>query len=255
MSLLSRVAAVVGTALSVTSVAQADTLKQTITLSGLGDKSAVAALFDSNLGTLYGVDLFGTLSATGTASITPFVDRTDGTLSTSAFGSFKSSNYVVNQALASITTQGYSQLRTGNVRGYDVTGPGVEQLVGFSTPTVSAHDQASFSNPVLFADYLAAYQKTGGGALDITASLTRYFDYTARFKEVDIVEDSFINTATLTISYFYVPKVVINPVPAVPEPATWAMMLIGFAATGFAMRRHQKDGLSVLGQTPAPVSA
>ena len=26
--------------------------------------------------------------------------------------------------------------------------------------------------------------------------------------------------------------------PAVPEPATWAMMLIGFAATGFAMRRR-----------------
>lgn len=27
--------------------------------------------------------------------------------------------------------------------------------------------------------------------------------------------------------------------PAVPEPATWAMMLIGFAMTGFAMRRRR----------------
>ncbi|MBA2466428.1 MAG: PEPxxWA-CTERM sorting domain-containing protein, partial [Sphingomonas sp.] len=27
---------------------------------------------------------------------------------------------------------------------------------------------------------------------------------------------------------------------AVPEPATWAMMLIGFGATGAAMRRRRK---------------
>ncbi len=28
--------------------------------------------------------------------------------------------------------------------------------------------------------------------------------------------------------------------PAVPEPATWAMMLIGFGAIGVAMRRSRK---------------
>jgi PEP-CTERM motif len=28
-------------------------------------------------------------------------------------------------------------------------------------------------------------------------------------------------------------------VPAVPEPATWAMMLVGFGAVGFALRRRQ----------------
>ena len=27
--------------------------------------------------------------------------------------------------------------------------------------------------------------------------------------------------------------------PAVPEPATWALMIIGFGAIGFAMRRRQ----------------
>jgi hypothetical protein len=30
--------------------------------------------------------------------------------------------------------------------------------------------------------------------------------------------------------------------PAVPEPSTWAMMLFGFGALGFAMRRRRKDG-------------
>ena len=32
----------------------------------------------------------------------------------------------------------------------------------------------------------------------------------------------------------------------VPEPATWAMVLIGFGATGFAMRRRRRDGLTQL---------
>jgi hypothetical protein len=37
------------------------------------------------------------------------------------------------------------------------------------------------------------------------------------------------NASQLTITTF-------TPIPAVPEPATWAMMLIGFAAVGSAMR-------------------
>ena len=32
-------------------------------------------------------------------------------------------------------------------------------------------------------------------------------------------------------------------VPAVPEPATWAMMLMGFGAAGYAMRRRRRPGL------------
>ena len=30
--------------------------------------------------------------------------------------------------------------------------------------------------------------------------------------------------------------------PAVPEPSTWAMMLMGFGAAGYAMRRRRRDG-------------
>jgi hypothetical protein len=33
------------------------------------------------------------------------------------------------------------------------------------------------------------------------------------------------------------------PPPGVPEPATWAMMLMGFGATGFAMRRSRRKAL------------
>ena len=41
-------------------------------------------------------------------------------------------------------------------------------------------------------------------------------------------------------------SITISQAAAVPEPATWAMMLIGFGAVGFAMRRRQKPVLAQL---------
>ena len=37
-----------------------------------------------------------------------------------------------------------------------------------------------------------------------------------------------------------------TPTPPVPEPATWAMMLIGFGATGYAIRRRRKPAIAQL---------
>jgi hypothetical protein len=34
--------------------------------------------------------------------------------------------------------------------------------------------------------------------------------------------------------------------PAVPEPATWGMMLLGFAGIGFVMRRQRRPALAQL---------
>jgi hypothetical protein len=36
------------------------------------------------------------------------------------------------------------------------------------------------------------------------------------------------------------------PPPGVPEPATWAMMLLGFGAIGFALRRRHANVLAQL---------
>ena len=36
-----------------------------------------------------------------------------------------------------------------------------------------------------------------------------------------------------------------TPTAPVPEPATWALMLLGFGAIGFAMRRRRKDAVRV----------
>jgi PEP-CTERM motif len=42
-------------------------------------------------------------------------------------------------------------------------------------------------------------------------------------------------------------SITIRQANAVPEPATWAMMLIGVGAVGFAMRRRQKPALMQAG--------
>jgi hypothetical protein len=39
---------------------------------------------------------------------------------------------------------------------------------------------------------------------------------------------------------FKLSSIVVNPSPSVPEPATWAMILMGFGAAGYSMRRTRK---------------
>ena len=43
----------------------------------------------------------------------------------------------------------------------------------------------------------------------------------------------------------YAQNVTLSSVGAVPEPATWAMMIFGFAAIGGAMRRQRKTNVKV----------
>jgi hypothetical protein len=47
-------------------------------------------------------------------------------------------------------------------------------------------------------------------------------------------------TLTLANSQGWSNAVLYTPGGGVPEPATWAMMLMGFGATGFAMRRRRR---------------
>jgi hypothetical protein len=56
------------------------------------------------------------------------------------------------------------------------------------------------------------------------------------------VQDHFNGTNRAYTNYAF--RVVDDQVDAVPEPATWAMMLFGFGAVGFGMRRR-KQKLSV----------
>ena len=51
-------------------------------------------------------------------------------------------------------------------------------------------------------------------------------------------------TTASTISFFQSSSV--SSAAAVPEPATWAMMLLGFGGIGFAMRRGRKQNRRLL---------
>jgi len=56
---------------------------------------------------------------------------------------------------------------------------------------------------------------------------------------------SFSFAATGHDEFFGVNSLAVNGAPAVPEPGTWAMMLIGFGALGFAMRRKKQTRIRV----------
>lgn len=52
------------------------------------------------------------------------------------------------------------------------------------------------------------------------------------------IGEDFCGSANYTLTYDY------TPAGAVPEPATWAMMLAGFAATGAALRRRRHTAVA-----------
>ena len=47
--------------------------------------------------------------------------------------------------------------------------------------------------------------------------------------------------ADYKIDAFKLDKVSAMPIMAVPEPGTWAMMIVGFGFAGTAMRRRRRD--------------
>ena len=68
-------------------------------------------------------------------------------------------------------------------------------------------------------------------------SLTAYENYT----KTALVGTSF-NYGFSPTAYYSATSLVFSPVsaPAVPEPATWAMMILGMGAVGFAMRSAKR---------------
>jgi hypothetical protein len=61
---------------------------------------------------------------------------------------------------------------------------------------------------------------------------------------------SFAIRTTAPIAFFEIKQMSYNPAgtPAVPEPATWAMMLLGFGGMGMALRRSRRRGKQTLMQ-------
>ena len=68
-----------------------------------------------------------------------------------------------------------------------------------------------------------------GGAGEFQNSVTVFylFDFASPTTSITLNQDGFSDAVLIG--------------GAVPEPATWAMMLLGFGAIGFAMRRHRRE--------------
>jgi hypothetical protein len=87
-------------------------------------------------------------------------------------------------------------------------------------------DEALFGTQIFSLHFGAAGDFTG----DVT--VLYLFDFaTAGATSVDLNQDGFSN------------GIIITP-PGVPEPASWAMMLMGFGVAGYALRRRRRTFLT-----------
>jgi hypothetical protein len=91
-----------------------------------------------------------------------------------------------------------------------------------------------------FAGGLATFTFNGGAT-----SETRAFDNLAGFQTFTFNATNLTSVRVSADSAFAIDNVVLNAGPAaVPEPATWAMMLGGFGLIGAASRRRQQTRIT-----------
>ena len=154
-------------------------------------------------------------SATATASPAPSVNCAPlfqgiatGT-GTSSFGSFSYSH-------TACTTGA-----TGPVTGNYVIDYGIDQFSG-----IFAGTSAATATPGLF-DLIFSY--------DILAGTGRFAGATGSFNQVGSVDVRGGPPSRLTLNF-----------SAVPEPASWGMMLFGFAGIGLMLRRQRKQKWELL---------
>lgn len=123
---------------------------------------------------------------------------------------------------------------------YNVSGVGLTDLFG-----QSVLQQLTSASPI----------DLGTGLINFSATLNA-FDYSTTARNSDLVTEitpltgyanksgsfGFLNASTYLQTSFSINGLTasVSEVTAVPEPATWSMMILGMGAVSFAMRRRQK---------------
>jgi hypothetical protein len=185
-------------------------------------------LFDSNLGTLTSVTISESGTFSGSALLTnnghmpdSFSLHIAGQAGVDLLSSDPSA--AANDLKATVfdlalTTQSYNLPKSGSA-----------QYGAYST----GWGAAISGLPV------ADFQQAGGGTVPIHVDVTSYPSDTPGVIELNDVfyaEESVLGTAALQARYEYIPATV----GAAPEPAGWAMMLMGVGAMGASLRSRRR---------------
>jgi hypothetical protein len=247
----------------------------TATLAGT---AANATQFDYNLKTASEFGGSSTLTATAGNAL-KFTDTTNGsTLTMLAFGGHindvkSSTNSALNTVTATTVAdwKGYGMgvLYTGDSTGnethqIDNVGGGVDFVALVFSQAVTLSQIGLTAYPLNGASYVDAdmsYMAYTGSLTDLVNGVnlanfsTASFDQTSLIRSVSSVSTTVNTNSNLASTIWLVSAAVasgdrddgfklttltVNSIPAaVPEPATWAMMLVGFGGIGGAMRSRR----------------
>lgn len=105
--------------------------------------------------------------------------------------------------------------------------------------TIGASYKVSFFAKSLFGDVGSFLEvAVGGSSLTLHGTLPSYLPYSFSF--VGTGSDSLSIGAVNSSGFYYVDGVTVEPAAAgVPEPATWALMLVGLGGIGAVLRRRK----------------
>jgi PEP-CTERM motif len=172
------------------------------------------AQFDSSLGTLESITLSFASSLIANGSVTN--------------GSNASHTYTINgDSSASLTGHGFNftqLLASGPIAAGSIGAHATKALA-----PISGSNNGSSTLLTGFDDFL------GTGTIDFTFASTKTFTITPNAGTLSLLAQVG-GAATLTYNYSLP---VVPPTNDVPEPSSWALMLIGFGGMGAMMRRRR----------------
>lgn len=191
--------------------------------------------FDSSLGTLTAAYLTVGYAFQSTITVSATTDST-GSVRTEPAAQFRSTDPAVAAVLDQLvnTTDAGIGAATLIPAAYDLLGTRSIYSVGPSTVTSSdfaSNGAASKDFTVIGASLAAFIAGANSGTFDVSARTLTGLILSATGGNAAAVQQTNA-TSSFGIRYEYIAA------PAVPEPATWMLMILGFGVVGYGLRRR-----------------